>query len=183
VLGVTDSIGRKPVHYASASMTDGNLIALVERGAELRDIDRKKFTSLMIASYHGLDRNVEYILEKVRDPNFINFRSSEGYTALHYAILNDHIECVRVILNDPYFIEVNEEWKGVVNDMFSLVAGTGNQEIFELLKMKFKGSFSALDRCDGFKRTPTMLAIRNHNNEILYSLLDEGCKHTKCDST
>ena len=48
----------------------------------------------MIASELGLAENVSFILEKVRDPLYINFRSDEGYTALHYAVLKDHIECV-----------------------------------------------------------------------------------------
>ena len=43
----------------------------------------------MIACYYGIAENVEYILEKVRDHSYINFRSDEGYTALQYAILNN----------------------------------------------------------------------------------------------
>ena len=34
-----------------------------------------------------------------------------------------------------------------------------------------------------FRKTPAMIAIRNHNNEILYLLLEKGCKSSKCDST
>jgi ankyrin repeat protein len=51
-------------------------------------------TPLMLACYEGIFYNVEYILEKVRDGVYINYKSEEGYTALHYAILRNNNECV-----------------------------------------------------------------------------------------
>ena len=47
----------------------------MENGADLKDFDREKKTPLMLACYEGMFYNVEYILEKVRDPNYINFKS------------------------------------------------------------------------------------------------------------
>lgn len=47
-------------------------------------------TPLMIAAYYGIADNVEYILEKVREHHYINSKSDEGYSALHYAILKSH---------------------------------------------------------------------------------------------
>jgi ankyrin repeat protein len=44
-------------------------------------------TPLMLACFSGAYFNVEYMLEKVRDPNFINCKSDEGFSALHYALL------------------------------------------------------------------------------------------------
>lgn len=78
--------------------------------------------------------NVEYILEKVRDPYYINFKSEEGYTALHYAILQNNIECIELLINDPYV----DMWaltkdKG---DIFHLLAGTGNTDIMDLFLSK-----------------------------------------------
>jgi ankyrin repeat protein len=99
---VEDSLERKPIHYASASKNRSNLRALVEHGAELRELDKKKMTPLMIAAYYGIADNVEYILQKVREHSYINFRSDEGYSALHYAILNSQEECVEILLNDPF---------------------------------------------------------------------------------
>jgi len=85
---------RKPIHYAALANTCDNLAILLKNGAELRDSDRRRMTPLMLACAGGFYYNVEYILEKCRDPNYVNSRSDEGYSALHYAVLNSHIECL-----------------------------------------------------------------------------------------
>ena len=72
---VEDSLMRKPVHYASAFHDSFNLEALISSGASLKEYDRKKVTPLMIACMEGLSHNVYRILEKVRDPFYINSRS------------------------------------------------------------------------------------------------------------
>ena len=103
IINKGDSLFRKPIHYASASRYPENLKALVENGAQLRETDRKKITPLMIACYEGITQNVEYILEKMRDPYYIIYRNDEGYTALHFAVLKDHIGCLEILLNDRFF--------------------------------------------------------------------------------
>lgn len=89
-----DNQQRKPIHYASVYENTANLITLVENGADLREIDRKKMTPLMLACEEGLTSNVEYILQVLRDPYYINLKSEEGYFALHYAVLNNAEDCV-----------------------------------------------------------------------------------------
>ena len=123
VINVEDSLLRRPIHYAALSTAE-NLSILLDNGADLRDSDRFRTTPLMLACAEGIHYNVEYILEKCRDPSYINCRSEEGYTALHYAILNNHIECIEVLLSDPY----TDLWALTKErgDIFHLVAGTGN---------------------------------------------------------
>lgn len=71
-----------------------------------------------------------------------------------------------------------------MGELFYIVAGTGNVDIFRLLVDKFPSFLSTpFEKYEKFRKTPPMLAIRNHNNELLYLLLEEGCKYTKCDST
>ena len=62
----------------------------------------------MIACYYGVAENVEYILEKVREHSYINFRSDQGFSALQYAVLKSHEECVDLLLSDPYIKYDNE---------------------------------------------------------------------------
>ena len=94
IIDVEDSHQKKPIHYASVFENTANLITLVENGADLRDVDRRKMTSLMLACEEGITSNVEYILQVVRDPYYINLKSEEGYSALHYAVLNNAEDCV-----------------------------------------------------------------------------------------
>jgi len=115
-------------------MNTENLSVLVESGADLKNYDKQKMTPLMLSCFEGMFYNVEYILEKVRDPYYINFKSEEGYTALHYAILQNNIECIELLINDPYV----DMWaltkdKG---DIFHLLAGTGNTDIMDLFLSK-----------------------------------------------
>lgn len=91
IINVEDSLGRRPIHYAALSNSSDNLSILFECGCDLKDYDKRKMTPLMLACFEGIYHNVEYILEKVRDTNYINFKSDEGYTALHYAILQNNI--------------------------------------------------------------------------------------------
>ena len=62
IINVEDSVGRKPIHYAALSNNSQNLSILVESGADLKEIDRKRMTALMLACYEGMFYNVEYIL-------------------------------------------------------------------------------------------------------------------------
>ena len=75
IINIEDSLQRKPIHYAALSMNTENLSILVENGADLKDYDKNRMTPLMLACSQGMFYNLEYILEKVRDPNYINFKS------------------------------------------------------------------------------------------------------------
>ena len=79
---------------------------------------------------------------------------------------------------------MKEEVKEVIGELFYLVSGTGNLDIFRILIDKVPSFLStSFEKNEKFRRTPLMFAIRNHNNELLYQLLEEGCKHSKSDST
>lgn len=119
-----------------------------------------------------------YILEKVRDSTFINYKSDEGYNALHYAVFKGQVDCVEQMINDPYV----DIWSLTKDneDIFHLMAGTGNTEILSIiLDKQYRPSASE----DKFKRTPAMVAIRNNNNEFLHKILEAGCKLDKQDSS
>ena len=48
---------------------------LVKNGADLKEIDKRKNTPLMLATKYGRVKNVKYILDKVRDQQYINFKN------------------------------------------------------------------------------------------------------------
>ena len=82
---VGDSLNRKPIHYAAVLEHSKAMEMLIKHGADLMDMDKRKTTPLMLAAKHGRTKNVKLILDKVRDPQYINFKGEEGLTALHYA--------------------------------------------------------------------------------------------------
>ena len=59
-------------------------------GADLKDIDKKKMTPLMLAAQAGRYKNIKFILDKVREQQYINFKGEEGLSALHYATIGRH---------------------------------------------------------------------------------------------
>ena len=95
---VGDSLNRKPVHYASAAVDSRNLQTLVKHGSDLKDMDKTKMTPLMVAAYYGRSQCLEYILSIASEISYVNFRSEHGFSALHYAVLGGHLDCVKILL-------------------------------------------------------------------------------------
>ncbi len=54
----------------------------------------------MLAAKIGHYKNIKFILEKVRDSQYINFKSDEGLAAIHYAIIGRHLECLALMMDD-----------------------------------------------------------------------------------
>jgi ankyrin repeat protein len=97
---VGDSLNRKPIHYAAVLENSKALEILLKHGGDLKEMDKRKTTPLMLAARYGRLKNLKIILEKVRDPVFINFKGEEGLAAIHYATIEKHSECVSLMLED-----------------------------------------------------------------------------------
>lgn len=99
---VGDSLNRKPIHYASVLETT-KAIEIISKYSfdQLTVMDKKKMTPLILAAQYGRYSIVKFLLEKVRDRDYINHRCDAGLNALHYAIINQHIECISLLLEDP----------------------------------------------------------------------------------
>lgn len=124
-LSVGDSQGRKPIHYAAVLENSKQLDMLVKAGADLKEIDKKKFTPLMLAAKFGRPKNVKFILDKVRDTHYINFKGDEGLTALHYAVIEKHPDCIELMVEDSLVEKEVETREGM--NIFHLAAGNGQK--------------------------------------------------------
>lgn len=71
---VGDSLCRKPIHYAAVLETVKPMDILCKYGADLKELDKKKMTPLMLAAQFGSYNVIKFILEKVREPLYINFK-------------------------------------------------------------------------------------------------------------
>ena len=162
---VGDSLNRKPIHYAATLESPKALEILYKHNYEqLTQMDKKKVTPLMVAAQYGRYHNIKFILEKIRDKEYINHRSDEGLTALHYAVIKKQEECVSLLLEDP-LVNAHEETKEKFT-ILHLAAGGGSRTLVQLVLSKgIKSSF------DNFRRSPLVVALRNHHNDIFFHLL------------
>lgn len=99
-LSVGDSLGRKPIHYAAVLESSKQLEMLVKAGADLKEMDKRKCTPLMLAARFGRQKNVKFILDKVRDTHYLNFKGDEGLAAIHYAVIERHFDCAMLLIED-----------------------------------------------------------------------------------
>lgn len=98
---MSDSLSRKPIHYAALAKTSGNLQILLNYKSDLKETDKQRVTPLMLAAMYGKQDNLAFILSNVSDSLYINFRCKDMLSALHYAVIHDQLPCVKVLLNNP----------------------------------------------------------------------------------
>lgn len=137
-------------------------------------MDKRKMTPLMLAAQHGCYNIIKYILEKTKDTHYINFKGEEGLSALHYATIGKHHECIELLLNDE-LIEKNSETKEKFT-ILHLAAGGG---CLDTVRMIIDKGVHLTNDC--FRRSPLMIALRNHHNDIFFQLLQENQTVSKKD--
>ncbi len=128
----------------------------------------------MLAAKIGHYKNIKFILEKVRDAQYINFKSDEGLAAIHYAVIGRHLECLALMMEDQ-LVEKNIETKEGMS-VLHLAAATGQKDVIKLLLEK-----GINIEPDNFRRTPLMLAIRNNHNDIFFNLFHASIKYNRRD--
>lgn len=65
-------------------------------GIDGRDVDIEKTTPLMYAAMAGRLENIKFLLENYQYN--INQKNRAGFSALHYAVIYNHIEIVKELL-------------------------------------------------------------------------------------
>lgn len=53
-------------------------------------MDKKKTTPLMLACMYGRYNCIKFILDKVRDSQYLNFKNEDGLSAIHFAVIGRH---------------------------------------------------------------------------------------------
>lgn len=95
-------------------------------------------------------------------------------SALHYATINQHQECLSILLDDP-LVNHMEETKEKFS-ILHLAVGLGDRQIVKLILSKdIKCTW------DNFRRSPLVIALRNHQNDIFFELLKESQAFIKKD--
>jgi len=99
-----DNEMRRPVHYAAACSTTGNLNFLIEKGANVADIDNRKVTCLHTAVMAGRADNVKIIMKK--QPTLLKFKDKKGMTPMAYACQNLNLDCMKALIGTQ--VKINQ---------------------------------------------------------------------------
>lgn len=92
---------------------------------------RQNFTSLMVASYFGLQAIIKLLITK--DSVMLNLRDCKGRTPLLWAAKGEHLEVVKLLLaKDDIELNPLDEWG---QTPLSQAAGSGHSEVVKLLSM------------------------------------------------
>ena len=71
-----DSLNRKPIHYAATLESPKAMEILFKFNSDqITQMDKRKVTPLMVAAQFGRYNIIKFILEKVRDKEYINHKS------------------------------------------------------------------------------------------------------------
>uniref|UniRef100_A0A915D4W8 Uncharacterized protein n=1 Tax=Ditylenchus dipsaci TaxID=166011 RepID=A0A915D4W8_9BILA len=149
-VNVANSKAWTPLMYASQRGNHGACLMLLRCGAVLDAQNDKGRTALMLAVSWGHSRTAEYLLQHFFSTNssvdvarrvfsYVNMRDNEGKTALHHAVLVNHLTCVIVLLKnraDPEVVDRENRSPLSIAKQFS---ESGRSDAYkELLKYKKK---------------------------------------------
>ena len=165
---------RKPVHYAAVASTPAAIEALHRRGVDLRDQDKNKINPLMLAASAGKHENLRRITELVQCN--LNQKSKLGFSALHYAVLNDHRDTVAALLSlgaDP-----NQQGsKGLTPIM--MACQHGNLDVVQLLI----ASGGKIIKGDKHQKSALIHAVISGDLPLVSYILTRGAEFNRPDSS
>ena len=135
------------------------------------EIEKPKdfISDIFSAISKGATSSVRYILFK--EPNSVNSRNQYSRTPLHFAVENENVEIVKLLIDAGS--DVNSKAVNSITPMFSAVA-SGNLEIAELLIEKG----ADLNARNLQNDTLLHLSIKQGNQEMLELLVKNGADLT-----
>jgi ankyrin repeat protein len=96
--------GRTPLHVAATVGSDSDMLQLLlEAGARSILDDEDELTPLHLAAYHG---HAEAALVLMETPNIDWYFKMVGWTPLHYAIQEEHLDVVRLFHRFGYLVSL-----------------------------------------------------------------------------
>lgn len=94
-----DSEGDTPLHDAISKKRDDILTLLLEHNADMNITNNNGFNALHHAALRGNPSAMRILLSKLPRPWLVDERKDDGYTALHLAALNNHIEVAELLVH------------------------------------------------------------------------------------
>nr|GAT48800.1 predicted protein [Mycena chlorophos] len=135
-------------------------------------LDPEDGFSLLVAASRGHSDVVALLLDAGADITTTN-DDDEKKQALHFAVIERHLETARVLLERGTPVDVKFGWDGSSETALHRACATGQLEMAALLL-----DHGAALECEGHFGTPLGFAVRNRRLEVVQMLLERGADAT-----
>uniref|UniRef100_A0A8C7DWL7 E3 ubiquitin-protein ligase MIB1 n=1 Tax=Naja naja TaxID=35670 RepID=A0A8C7DWL7_NAJNA len=159
-----DSEGDTPLHDAISKKRDDILAVLLEAGADVTITNNNGFNALHHAALRGNPSAMRVLLSKLPRPWIVDEKKDDGYTALHLAALNNHVEVAELLVHQG---TANLDIQNV-NQQTALHLAVERQHT-QILLVRAGAKLDIQDK-DG--DTPLHEALRHHTLSQLRQLQD-----------
>ncbi|XP_021927996.1 E3 ubiquitin-protein ligase MIB1 [Zootermopsis nevadensis] len=161
-----DSEGDTPLHDAISKKRDDMLTLLLEHNADIMLTNNNGFNALHHAALRGNPSAMRILLMKLPRPWIVDEKKDDGYTALHLAALNNHVEVAELLVHQG---QANMDLQNVnLQTALHLAVERQHTQIVRLLVRE--GSNLNIPDKDG--DTPLHEALRHHTLSQLRQLQD-----------
>ncbi|CAH1773055.1 unnamed protein product [Owenia fusiformis] len=161
-----DSEGDTPLHDAISKKRDDMVSLLIENHADITLTNNNGFNSLHHAALRGNPSAMRILLSKLPRPWIVDEKKDDGYTALHLAALNNHVEVAELLVIQG---KANMDIQNV-NQQTALHLAVERQHT-QIVRLLVRES-CCLNIADKDGDTPLHEALRHHTLSQLRQLQD-----------
>ncbi|CAF1343422.1 unnamed protein product [Rotaria magnacalcarata] len=193
---ILDKYERRPIHFAAACEGPEPLEYLLSKQVSFNDVDRGGNSPLHVAVMNGRAINAEIVLRTAKEKAesndaedqivhqkfglaSINRMNKSRFYPLHLAVLNNHLECVKVLLEFGANVDVVTSTSSGKLTSLMLACQKGH---FNIVKSLIENG-AKVEARDRFKRTPLIHACMCGNAHIVSHLLRMGANAKVHDSS
>lgn len=161
-----DLEGDTPIHDAISKKRDDMLTLLLNHNADITLTNNDGFNALHHAALRGNSSAMKILLQKLQRPWIVDEKKDDGYTALHLASLNNHVEIAELLVLNG---KANMDLQNVnLQTPLHLAVERQHSQIVRLL-VREGANLNIVDK-DG--DTPLHEALRHHTLSQLRLLQD-----------
>ncbi|QPC61856.1 hypothetical protein HYE67_004087 [Fusarium culmorum] len=175
-----DDVGYSPIHYA---VVEGNLKALdllIKAKANINQHCCSGHTPLIYATLHSLERVTARLLESRECRMNVNYTTTGGINALHFAVQKDSLIIVRMLLAAGATAKRHTNSEPILH-VFSFYTRSSQDDTDEMLHALLMHGANIEEKSDDGD-TPVMTAVQRKNILALRSLVSAGASLTAISS-